>query len=177
MKLLILSLFSLSAFGQVTISLQMPGETTVSVTLSAEAVSSTIAGIKAITTAPSGITLNGNLTSGTTTINVSNATGVLTGMGIMIDSEVSLITGVTSNALTVTRATIGTTAASHSTGAPVTFLRSGNGGELMANILMDTIRNFMTAAPGPIVIAANSAIATQQATITSTIAAGITDVP
>lgn len=176
--LLLASLLSLSAFGQATVPIQVPGEASVSMILSAEAVPAVTAFIKAtpVSTAAA-VTLNGNVASGDTTINISSSAGLSTGMGILMESEVGLITAINANALTVTRHTIGTSAAAHSSGVAVTFLRSGDYSVFIANVVMDTIKNAMTATPGPAITTANATIATQQAAIQTALASGVTHVP
>lgn len=67
-------------------------------------------------------TLNGNITSGATTLVVTSATA-FPGSGdfrLTIDSEIMLVTGVSGTTFTVTRGIESTTPAAHSSGATVT---------------------------------------------------------
>lgn len=164
-------------FAQATFPIQIPGEAAVSVTLSGEAVPAVTAFIKASSVAVGAPTLTADITAAATTIPLSSTVGISTGNGCMIGSEVMLITAVGANSITVVRARIATTAASATSGALVTILRSGSYSVFIANVLADTIKNAMTSTPGPAVTAANAAIATQQGIITTALAAGTTHVP
>lgn len=176
--ILLFIVVSLSAFGQATVPIQVPGESAVSMTLSAEAVSAITAFIKSVTiNTPVAVTLDGDITSVATTINVSSSSGITTGMGAVIQSEISIITAINGNALTVSRHAIGTSAAAHTSGTPVTFLRSGSYSVFIANTVSDAVVNSLTATPGPVVSAANAAISTQRAVIVAAQAAAVTHVP
>ena len=188
MKTIILFLASIPVFAQCsfpaqTFPIQMPGDPAVSVTMSAEAVCSMIANIQG-TVAPgtSATTLTANATNNQTTFQVASVTGVTTCNGILIGTELSLITTISGTGpftLTVTRHTIGTTAAAYSTGQAAPYTAYGNGSCAVTGQLAQMILGGMSpgAFPGPTVAAAKAAIATQQATINTTIAAGVTHVP
>jgi hypothetical protein len=181
--MLLASFLAVSAFAQSTLTIQMPGEGAVSVTLSAQAIPSMISYIEnAPAAGVAGSTLTAAATSAATTMTVAALNGATTGMGLCFGTapsctEVDLITGISSLTLTLTRATLGTTAAAYSSGQAFTYLQSGDGSEWLANVMKATITQAMTSFPGPTIAAANAAIATQSATITSTVAAGFTKTP
>lgn len=184
MKTLLLALFAVSAFAQATFTISIPGDPgSVSMTISAQAVPSMIAGIEnspAVGTSPS--TLTSAVTSTATTFPVAQDTNVIAGMGVCFGTapsctEVAFISAVSGLNLTVTRALLGTTAAAYPSGQAFTYIRSGDSGVFIANLIHDAIVPFITAFPGPTIAAANAAIATQQATITSTVAAGFSQTP
>jgi hypothetical protein len=176
-KLLFSLLLALPIFGQATVPIQMPGDAAVQVTLSAQAVTSMISAIEQTTIGVSPTTLNGALTSTATSVTLTSGAGISTCNGLMVDSELMVVTAVSGNTVTVTRGTIGTTAASHLTGAKVTITQSGNGSCWLANLMANQVNIAMTTFPASTITAALAAIATQQATIASTVAAGVTHVP
>jgi len=180
MRFLFAFLFSVSLYAQATFPIQIPGENAVSVTISAEAIPAMIAFIEHITSStPSPVTLGAALTTSGTTITLNSTTGLLIGEGLYLEgSEIAQITSITdSTHVVVVRARIGSTAVSGSSGDPVTILRSGSSGDYIANLITDAVRVAMVTYPGPIVAAAQAAIATQNATITSTVAVGVTHTP
>jgi hypothetical protein len=69
--------------------------------------------------AASTINQAGGIGSSATSVTISSATGFSSGQYIQIDSEKMLVTAISSNTLTITRAQLGTTAASHANGAGV----------------------------------------------------------
>lgn len=180
-NLLLVFSFACALHAQVTVPIQMPGDAAVQVTLSAEAVSSTILQISgsAASGVPTTILTAAVTTTGQTAYTVASVSGVVTCMGAMIGTELSVITGISGNVLTVTRGTIGTSAATHLNGSAVTFTAAGNGSCFMANLLAAAIKGGMGAGafPGPLVSAQKVIDATAQATITSTVAAGVTHAP
>lgn len=188
MKTFILFIASIPVFAQCsfpaqTFPIQMPGDAAVSVTMSAEAVCSMIANIMgSVAPGTTATALTANATNSQTTFQVSSITGVTTCNGILIGTELSLITAISGTGpytLTVTRHTVGTSAAAYSTGQAATYTAYGNGSCAVTGQLAQMILGGMSpgAFPGPNVAAAKAAIATQQATINSTIAAGVTHVP
>lgn len=180
MKFLLPLLFSVAAFAQATFPIQIPGENAVSVTISAEAIPAMIAFIQHTTSqVPVPVTLGASLTTSATTITLNSTTGLSIGEGLFLEgSEIAQITSITnSTQVVVVRARIGSTAVSGNSGDAVTILRSGSSGDYIANLLADAIHVAMTLYPGPIVAAAQAAIATQNATITSTVAAGVSHTP
>jgi len=73
-------------------------------------------------TAATGATLGADLTAGATTVTVSDATVIFPGMTLSIDTEQTLVTGVSDFAgrvFTLKRGTNGTTAAAHTSGATI----------------------------------------------------------
>ena len=66
-------------------------------------------------------TLNGNITSGATTLVVTSASGFPTtgNFRIIVDSEIMLVTAVSGTTFTITRAQEGTSAAAHTSGVGV----------------------------------------------------------
>lgn len=183
MKYILFFSASLGGLCQSTFPIQMPSEASISVTMSAEAVASTIAGIvgtPASATTPSA--LSSDITNSQTTLQVGQALNVQTCMGVLIGSELSLVTAIAGSGpftLTVVRGTVGTTRAAHSSGATVSYTAWGEGGCFLANVLTQGVQAFMapSAFPGPTVAAAKIAIATQQSTISSTVTTGVTHVP
>jgi hypothetical protein len=69
--------------------------------------------------AASTINQAGGIGSSATSVTITSATGFSSGQYIQIDSEKMLVTAISSNTLTITRAQLGTTAASHANGAGV----------------------------------------------------------
>ena len=65
-------------------------------------------------------TLNGALTAAATSVPVTSAADIAVGDYIYVDTESMHVTGIATNTLTVTRAALGSTAATHLTLAPVT---------------------------------------------------------
>lgn len=180
MKTLLFSLvFVGGLYAQATFPIQIPGEAAVSTTLSAEAVAATTLFVKSIPAiGPAAtIALASDATNVATTFVLSSVVGVTTGMGILIDSEVSLVTAISSPNVTVTRARLGTTGAAHSSGVAVRFLRSGSYSVFIANLIADTVQQAMLSTPGPAVIAAKVQVATDQAAITTLQVAAVTHVP
>lgn len=170
----LLVFFAANAAAQATLPIQVPGESSVSVTLSAQAVPSITAFVKAVVAAGvAPTTLSGDLTSGATSISLTSTSGMTTGMGLLIDSEVMLITG----ANTVQRARLGTSAAAHSSGAAVVVLRSGSYSVFIANLIADVVASNMVTFPSTTIATQQAAIAAAQATIASTVASGVTHVP
>jgi hypothetical protein len=167
-KLLFASLLLCSiAPAQSTTTYNFPGSTSLTITISAEALASLYIRIPLL--APPGVgntTVATAYTSGGSTIDVTSATGYAIGMGITVDSEFLLITGISSNTLTVTGAQLGTTAASHSLGAVVTIARSGNVSYYVKSVLADDVTRGMLQTPGPV-------IAGDQSSIASAIAAAV----
>ena len=179
--LCLLFLSACSLFGQVTFSMAVATDPTVSVTMSAEAVSSMISNITS-TVGPgtSPTTLTANATNSQTTLQVASVLGVATCMGILTGSELSLITAITGTGpytLTVVRGTVGTTKAAHSSGDVASFTASANGTCMLVGLLAQLIQNTMVNKPGPLVATQQAAISTANATIASTVAAGVTHVP
>ena len=165
MKIILLSLCASALFAQTTVPIQViPSEASVSLSLSAEAVAA-ITNFAVTIPAPgvSSTTLSAPITSTATSIaaDLTSTVGMAPGMGLKIDSEILLI----NPNLTVTRGSFGTTAASHSSGAAVTVLRSGDWSEVLANILQDFITQVVIQFPGPAVQTQNAAIVTAQTAI------------
>lgn len=177
MKTLLLFILSIPIFAQATFPVQIPSESAVSVTISAQAVSSATLFIKSETMGIPATTTNGSTLIGATSIVLTSSAGITTGMGLLIGTEVCLVTGVSGNTMTVTRATLGTSAAAYSTLQPVTILRSGSYSVWLANLISDHIRQSMTIAPATTIAAQNAAIATAQATIQTTVNAAVSHVP
>ena len=69
--------------------------------------------------AASTINQAGGIGSSATSVTITSATGFSSGQYIQIDSEKMFVTAIASNTLTITRAQLGTTAASHANGATV----------------------------------------------------------
>lgn len=74
-------------------------------------------------TEDSGSLTNGFVAFAATTVTVDDGTDFAIGQTIIIDTEQLLVTGISSNVLTVTRALNGTTAATHADNATVKILR------------------------------------------------------
>ena len=74
-------------------------------------------------TEDSGSLLNGSATASATTVTVDDGTDFIVGQTVIIDTEQMLVTGISSNVLTVTRALNGTTGATHADNATVKILR------------------------------------------------------
>lgn len=172
-------LFVGSLLAQATFPIQIPGEGSVSTTLSSEAVSAVTLFIKSIpANGPSTtITLASDATSNATTFVLSSVVGITTGMGVLIDSEVSLITAISSPNVTITRARLGTSGATHTSGTVVKFLKSGSYSVFVSNLVADSVQQAMLITPGPAIITAKAQLATDQATIVALQVAGVTHVP
>lgn len=74
-------------------------------------------------------TLNGAITSGATSLVVASSANFPTSgnFRILVDAEIMVVTAVSTNTFTVTRAQEGTTAAAHATGVPVTHIVTAGG--------------------------------------------------
>lgn len=180
MKTILCSIiFTIGLSAQATFPIQIPGEASVSVTLSSEAVSAVTLFIKSVPATGPGtaVTLAADASSGATTYQLSSTAGVATGMGAVIAGEVSTITAVSSPNITVVRARLGTSAAAHTTGNIVAFLRSGSYSIFVANLIADSVQQAMLLTPGPAVVAAKAQLTTDQAAIVTLQAAGVTHVP
>jgi hypothetical protein len=128
MKTILLFLLSVVASAQVTFTVAITGDVPVSITNSAESlVAATNMMLGTVGPGTSPTTLTASATSTQTTFTVANTLGVQTCMGILTGSELSLITGISGNVLTVTRHTIGTTPAAYSSGQAVSFTAWGEG--------------------------------------------------
>lgn len=148
-----------------TFPIQIPGESAVSNTISDEGISSITSFIKSQFAATIGITLAADITSVATTIPVSDASGINTSNGLLIGTEVMLVTAKSGNSLTVIRHQVGTSAASATSGTSVKVLVHGNYSVYISNTILNTTKNVMLINPGPLVQAANLDIANQQVTI------------
>ena len=185
MKLFLLALiFAALAFSQATITITVPGETNTTIVIQAEGFSgienAMMSQVMSFPGAP--VTLTSATTTGTTTFLVSAVpSGLTVTNGVMIGTEVSQIsaiaTGACPCALTVQRARLATTAVASASGTAVKFLEAGKGGTLIAFLLQKWLIQNLPSYPGPIIIAAQAAIATQNATIQAAIAAVATIQP
>lgn len=174
--LLIALIFAALAFSQATITITVPGETNTTIVIQPEGFSgienAMMSQVMSFSGAP--ITLTSATTTSTTTFNVSAVpSGLSVTNGVMIGGEVSQIsaiaTGACPCALTVQRARLQTTAVASASGTVVSFLKAGKGGALIASLLQDWLIANLPAFPGPIITAAQAAIATQNATIQNAI--------
>lgn len=170
MKYLLALCFCLPSFAQVTFSVQITGEPAVSITESAEALAAGVNGLLANTVIVPAATLTASATSSQTTFTVSSTTGLTTCMGIVTGSEVSLITGISGSVLTVTRHTLGTSAAAYSSGQAISFIQAGSGTCFLAQSYQIAVQAYMLNTPGPAISAAKS-------TITSAVASGVSHTP
>lgn len=161
----------------VSFNITIPGESAVAVTLSTDAVTSITAYINANQTVGGGTTLAAPVAAGDLTMTLTSVAGLTTGMGLLIGTEISLVTAIAGVVTTVTRARIGTTAAAYLINAPVTFVRTGSYGEYVASLIRDAVVVAMTSFPGAAITAANQTIATAQAAIQTAIAGGVTHAP
>lgn len=117
------------------------------------------------------ITLTAPALAADTTFTLSNNfTGLLVGHGLLIGTEVCLVTNL--SPLTVTRARIGTTAAAYPSGQAVTVLRSGSYGQFVRNSLADVAASVVANA-GPLVAQQQAAVTAAQAAIVSAQAAAV----
>lgn len=199
MRILTLLVFSaVCASAQWTAPVTFPGETGSGLTVSAQAQGPMVTYIESV---PAGgvppAALAANVTSGSTAFTLVSAAGVLPGMGLALGTcpgagcSVALVlkAGCASNVCAVQYATLGTPAASFSSGAAVKVLAWGNGSSFVCGYPQQRIQGIVaagaasTAAPsnaalaGTAVAAANAAIASAQATITATEAAGAACAP
>jgi hypothetical protein len=90
-------------------------------------------------------TLNGAINNSVTSLVVTSATGFPTvgNFRLLIDSEIMLVTAVSGTTFTITRGIEGTTAASHSSGAPVTHILTA---DALKNII--TVEQYFLALAG-----------------------------
>lgn len=112
-------------------------------------------------------TLASNMTaSGTTGVSMvsADASGIAIGQAVAIAIEIFLVTGKSGNTLTVTRATVGTTAAVHTAGDQIRLLKQINLSDLCKAILKRAFAEAL-AAQG------SSGVAAQQLIITNAQAA------
>lgn len=178
MKTLLLFLFSFAAFSQTTFNVQITGDPVVAITLQAEALAAgTNMMLGTVGPGTSPTTLTAAATSAQTTFTVANALGVKTCMGIVTGSEVSVITGISGNVLTVTRHTIGTTAAAYNNGQAVSFIAWGTGTCWIANLTTLGFQSAMLGFPGPTVTTQNAAIVTANSAISSALSTSVTHTP
>jgi hypothetical protein len=185
MKLFLLALiFTALAFSQATITITVPGETNTTIVIQPEGFNgienAIMSQVMSFGGAP--VTLTSATTTATTTFLVSAVpSGLTTTNGVMIGTEVSQIsaiaTGVCPRALTVQRARLGTVAVASASGTAVKFLQAGKGGTLIGSLLQQWLVKNLPAYPGPIIIAAQAAIATQNATINAALDAVATIQP
>jgi len=149
---------------QVTMGVTGAGATSISLTVSAEAAASLNAYAiqlrnTAFTTQP---TLGAAVATTDTTITLSSTTGITADMGILVDSEVFLVTSVFSGTvLVITNAQLGTTAATHLSGTPVTVLQAGGLMQLVKVTFAAAVQQIMLQNPGPTVAGAKSTIQTE----------------
>jgi hypothetical protein len=165
-----------------TFGLQVSGEAAVAITVSTDAIASLQAMI--LTNPPFGAVIPAPTTlavaalAGDTSFTLMSAAGVAAGMGIVIGTEYSLVTGApTGNVVPVTRARFSTTAAAHALADAVSFLQWGSYSVALAELLCRQLRQLVTVYPGSTVTAANAAIATQNAAIAAAVAAGASHAP
>lgn len=186
MKSLLLFLIStVTATAQVTVTLASvaAGEPALSVTVSSTGVSNLTAWIA---TAPpnlgwpnsAGVPVNTTLASGVnaavTSIPLTSGTNLQTCNGLLIDSEVMAVVSVSTNTATVIRASASTSAATHSSSAPVTVLRSGNYTCQMKVFWADGIVHVTNSKlQGAAITAQTAAKATAEASIAATLASAV----
>lgn len=173
MKLLLLALvYSPGVFAQATITITVPGEANTSATFSAEQVSSTAAYVKAIGGPPSTTLTVASLTTDTK-FTVASTAGVQVGMGVLLSGEVSLVTAVSGQSLTVTRARVGTTVVASPINTTVDYLACGSYGCYIKHVLAASAQSTIALYPGPAITAAQTAITAQQAIIAAALAAAV----
>ena len=182
MKCLLTFLLASSlSVAQASFTIQVATESPVTITMSAEAVSSgalTMLGTAGPGTSPT--TLTASATNSQTTFQVANVIGVQTCMGILIGSELSLITGISGSGpftLTVVRGSIGTTKAAYSSGQTASYAAWGSSSCYVAGLFALAAQNGMIIKPGPLVTAQQAAIVTANGTIATLQAAGVTHAP
>lgn len=163
----------------VSFNITIPGEAAVALTVSTEAVSAITAFIQRATLSITSITAN--VLVGDTTVNLAALTGVAVGNGLVFNNgsaiEVCLVTAFSNGVATVVRARLGTAAAAWTSGQAVSVIQSGSYGTFIANVIGLQLQNSMIVTPGPAVTAANTIIATQNATIATALAAAVTHIP
>jgi hypothetical protein len=180
MKYCLAIIFSVFALGQATITITVPGETNTSITIQPEGFSGIENAMESqVLTFPGApVTLTSATTTNSTTFALSSIpSGVGVVNGVMIGGEVSQISAISGNNLTVQRARLATTAVASASGTPVKFITAGKGGTLIAYLLSQWLTTNLPVYPGPIISAAQSTIATQNGTIQTTIAGVATIAP
>lgn len=173
-----LLVFALPAASQITFPIAVASESPVSTTMSAQGVISAtnwILGTPGPLTSPT--TLTSSVTSTQTTFPLASTLNVATGMGVLCGSELSQITGISGNTLTVTRGMIGTGAVTHATGSVCSFTLVGGSSEFTVYAFNLLVQTAMTQFPGPTISNANAAITTQAGIISSALAIAVTHVP
>ena len=135
MKLLLLSLLSLSMFGQTTINapsvtVDAAGTTAILSWMAGQAASKPRKLMEAIT-------------AGSTQITVDDGAGIGNAAVIAIDGEHMAVANRSGNKITVTRGSNGTTAASHSAGAEVIEMKYKTLNALGKSIIIDALRNIV----------------------------------
>lgn len=108
-----------------------------------------------------------------TTATANNGVG-LRPKALLIDNEVVLVTARTGNVLTITRGTLGTTAAPHVAGSKITVLKHATMRELVGTLLIGKLREVISIAPptGAILTqreAKKAAEAAEQAALTAAV--------
>ena len=176
-------IFASIGLSQVTFSVGITGEPSVSITVSAEGLSAgTNMLLSTVGPGTSPNTLTANATNVQTTFAVANILGVTTCMGIVTGSEVSLITGITpgsgtTGTLTVTRHTLGTSAASYTSGQAVNYIAWGSGTCYLAYRYQSGVQAAMISTPGPLVQAQNTNHANATAATNTLVTAAVTHTP
>lgn len=180
MKYLLALIFATVALAQATITITVPGETSTTITIQPEGFSGIENAMESQVLSFPGapVTLTGSTTTSSTTFAVSAVPAGLSVInGVMIGGEVSQISAISGLNLTVERARLATTAAASASGTVVKFITAGKGGALIAYLLSQWLTANLPTYPGPIIAGAQATIATQNATINTTIAGVATVAP
>jgi len=110
-----------NGFAQISVSSGTMTGGTISSTLAVAAPNTACSPASEILSVDAASTINqaGGINSSATSVTITSAAGFNNNQYIQIDSEKMLVTAISSNMLTITRAQLGTTAASHANGATV----------------------------------------------------------
>jgi hypothetical protein len=164
---LIAALLTLAgAEAQTLTTFTITGGATVSINFTADATTSVNSAI-ASEAIPGGITnLTASINNSVTSFAIDSVTPLAVNNGILIDTEVMLVTAISGTTLTVVRGTAGTTAAAHTSPDQVTMLQSGDIGTWTKNKLALQVQQTMMTFPA-------ATIGGAKATINSSLAGAI----
>ena len=157
MKTLLFLILTISAYGQQAIE---------GVTYSADALEASRRFILA-QASPTSTTLAAPVAPGDTTYTLQSITGIAVGDQLLCEGDAALVTAVKDNVVTVTRSTLGTTAADHKQGASVVRLKYRSVQQLYRQVRIDVASALLAQFGSQTVDARKAAIQAAQDAITA----------
>lgn len=169
MKTLLIALLGTTAVAQ-TVTIGVPGETSLGAVFSADAAVTVANYLKGLTVcgASPAFTLASGVDNSVTTFSITGLAAqgcIAVGMGILVDNELSLVTGI--GPLVLVRARAGTLAATHNSGAKVTIVQFGSYAYFLKDVWREKMQVISQNQPGP---ALTALLATQQSSIDAVLA-------